>query len=164
MVTTVRPKASATPSSPIPTSGKAAARTALPQPPKTSQNVPMNSAKPFWIFVMMTLLPADGLRRLRRERHPISVAESGKRLFERAESGGGDRFDEVLRALMQRLRRLGEPRRQAAERPGAVPHRGRAIADLANTRVDLASREYRLLDIARDRQRRRTLPVDRAID
>src|SRR6185436_12452700 len=41
---TVRPKANDTPSSPIPTSGKAAASTALPQPPRTSQNVPMNSA------------------------------------------------------------------------------------------------------------------------
>ena len=48
----------------------------------------------------MTLLPADGLRRLRRERHPISVAESGKLLFERTDSGGSDRFDEMLRALL----------------------------------------------------------------
>ena len=37
---TVRPKAKATPSRPMPTLGKAAARTALPQPPRTSQNVP----------------------------------------------------------------------------------------------------------------------------
>ena len=44
MVSTVRPKASDTPSRPIPTLGNAAARTALPQPPKTSQNVPKNSA------------------------------------------------------------------------------------------------------------------------
>ena len=44
MVSTVRPKASATPSRPMPTSGKAAASTALPQPPSTSQKVPMNSA------------------------------------------------------------------------------------------------------------------------
>src|SRR6185295_18636401 len=44
MVTTVRPKASDTPTRPMPTSGNFAASTALPQPPKTSQNVPNNSA------------------------------------------------------------------------------------------------------------------------
>src|SRR5580698_5518401 len=45
MVTTVSPNASATPSNPIPTPGNAAESTALPQPPSTSQNVPMNSAR-----------------------------------------------------------------------------------------------------------------------
>src|SRR5690349_21958982 len=44
MVTTVKPKASETPTRPIPTSGNLAASTALPQPPKTSQKVPNNSA------------------------------------------------------------------------------------------------------------------------
>src|SRR5208282_2274315 len=44
MVSTVRPKAKATPSNPMPTLGKAAARTALPHPPSTNQNVPKNSA------------------------------------------------------------------------------------------------------------------------
>src|SRR5215471_1787834 len=44
MVRTVSPNARATPSNPIPTCGKAAARTALPHPPNTSQNVPRNSA------------------------------------------------------------------------------------------------------------------------
>src|SRR5712692_6555855 len=44
IVKTVRPKASETPSNPIPTFGKAAASTALPHPPRTSQNVPRNSA------------------------------------------------------------------------------------------------------------------------
>ena len=44
MVKTVSPKASATPRNPIPSAGNAAASTALPQPPKTSQNVPKNSA------------------------------------------------------------------------------------------------------------------------
>ena len=34
----------ATPTNPIPTVGKPAARTAAPHPPKTSQNVPKNSA------------------------------------------------------------------------------------------------------------------------
>src|SRR5689334_697795 len=44
MVSTDRPKANATPRRPIPTSGKAAAMTALPQPAKVSQKVPMPSA------------------------------------------------------------------------------------------------------------------------
>ena len=44
MVNTVRPNASATPIRPMPTFGNAAARTALPHPPRTSQNVPRNSA------------------------------------------------------------------------------------------------------------------------
>src|SRR5947208_10888379 len=48
MVTTVRPKASATPTRPMPISGNFAAKTALPQPPKTSQKVPMNSAPSFF--------------------------------------------------------------------------------------------------------------------
>src|SRR5260221_5632740 len=48
MVRTVRPKASATPTSPMSISGNFAASTALPQPPKTSQKVPMNSAPSFF--------------------------------------------------------------------------------------------------------------------
>jgi hypothetical protein len=44
IVSTVNPNAKLTPSRPMPTFGNAAARTALPHPPKTSQNVPMNSA------------------------------------------------------------------------------------------------------------------------
>src|SRR4030095_12682984 len=44
MVRTLRPKARDTPRRPIPTLGNAAASTALPQPPRTSQKVPMNSA------------------------------------------------------------------------------------------------------------------------
>ncbi len=44
MVSTVRPKASETPARPMPTSGNAAASTALPQPPNTSQKVPEHSA------------------------------------------------------------------------------------------------------------------------
>jgi hypothetical protein len=44
IVNTVKPKANETPSNPIPTFGNAAAKTALPQPPSTSQKVPMNSA------------------------------------------------------------------------------------------------------------------------
>jgi hypothetical protein len=49
IVSTVRPNASATPAKPIPSSGKPAAKIALPQPPKTSQNVPKNSANNFLI-------------------------------------------------------------------------------------------------------------------
>src|SRR5580693_3102171 len=44
MVKTVSPKAQATPRKPMPVLGKPAASTAAPQPPKTSQNVPINSA------------------------------------------------------------------------------------------------------------------------
>src|SRR4051794_33005956 len=51
IVNTVSPNASDTPRSPIPrfelVPPKAAARTALPQPPNTSQNVPKNSAASF---------------------------------------------------------------------------------------------------------------------
>ena len=58
MVSTVRPKAKDTPSNPIPTSGKAAARTADPQPPRTSHSVPMNSAASFGaIFRSLPVLP-----------------------------------------------------------------------------------------------------------
>ena len=44
IVTTVKPNARDTPRKPIPNWGKAPASTALPQPPKTGQNVPINSA------------------------------------------------------------------------------------------------------------------------
>src|SRR3546814_13281996 len=37
------------------------------------------------------------------------------------------------------------------------------MADLANARMDFTPREHGLLDIARDRQRRRALAVDRAV-
>lgn len=45
MVGTVSPNANATPANPMPELGNAAARTALPQPPKTSQKVPRHSAR-----------------------------------------------------------------------------------------------------------------------
>jgi hypothetical protein len=44
IVNKVKPNAKETPTSPMPTSGNLAAKTALPQPPKTSQKVPMSSA------------------------------------------------------------------------------------------------------------------------
>src|SRR5215475_15477246 len=47
MVSTVSPKANETPRSPIPRAGNAAASTALPQPPRTSQKVPRNSLESF---------------------------------------------------------------------------------------------------------------------
>src|SRR5688500_14381896 len=56
MVTTVRPKASDTPTIPMPTSGNAAARTALPQPPNTSQKVPNSSATARFARGMSALL------------------------------------------------------------------------------------------------------------
>src|SRR5437868_3548692 len=51
IVTTLRPNANETPKSPIPTCGKAAARTALPQPANVSQNVPIASAVYFFAFI-----------------------------------------------------------------------------------------------------------------
>ena len=64
IVRTVRPKAKDTPIKPIPTPRKAAARTALPHPPKTSQNVPMNSAVqrfPISMFCFL-FLPSEFVR------------------------------------------------------------------------------------------------------
>ena len=52
MVTTVKPKAIETPTNPIPNSGYAAAKTALPHPPRTNQKVPINSAITYFIFVV----------------------------------------------------------------------------------------------------------------
>jgi hypothetical protein len=55
IVNTVRPKASDTPKKPIPVFGKVAARTALPQPPRTNQKVPMNSATSFLIILKLSI-------------------------------------------------------------------------------------------------------------
>jgi hypothetical protein len=54
IVNTVRPKANETPSNPMPTSGNAAAITALPQPPSTNQKVPINSAA--YLFILFSFL------------------------------------------------------------------------------------------------------------
>ena len=51
IVSTVRPNANDTPSRPMPTCGKPAAITALPQPPKVNQNVPIASAASFRISI-----------------------------------------------------------------------------------------------------------------
>src|SRR5579863_6293407 len=56
MVSTVSPKASATPANPMPTAGKPAASTAAPHPPNTSQNVPKNSAAARLLIGMASLL------------------------------------------------------------------------------------------------------------
>src|SRR5579862_8702871 len=90
MVRTVSPKAKATPTYPMPR-WTPAARTALPQPPKTSQKVPKNSAIARFVrFIVSPLFPKDlsvrqktldgpsdrssDLARLRRE--GFGVAES----------------------------------------------------------------------------------------
>jgi len=68
MVSTVRPKARATPTKPMPRLGNAAAKTALPQPPKTSQKVPKNSAAArFERFIGLPALSRD-LELVRRRR------------------------------------------------------------------------------------------------
>src|ERR1043166_7323529 len=60
IVSTVNPKAKATPTKPIPRLGNAAARTALPHPPNTNQKVPKNSAKQRFPRLMVRLhLRAD---------------------------------------------------------------------------------------------------------
>src|SRR5262245_44237785 len=61
MVRTLRPNANETPSKPIPSSGKLAARTALPQPPSTSQNVPTISATYFFMQPSSWTRPGDGV-------------------------------------------------------------------------------------------------------
>jgi hypothetical protein len=53
MVKTVNPKASETPTKPIPAPGKLQANNALPQPPNTSQYVPKNSANSFFIMLIL---------------------------------------------------------------------------------------------------------------
>src|ERR1700684_2191047 len=59
MVRTVRPKARATPAKAMPRCGKPAASTALPQPPKTSQKVPKNSAARFLVLIHPRLKQQD---------------------------------------------------------------------------------------------------------
>ena len=49
-VNTVIPNAKETPTNPIPISGIPAAKTAAPQPPRTSHIVPINSANNFFMI------------------------------------------------------------------------------------------------------------------
>src|SRR5271156_2627201 len=58
MVSTVNPKAKATPAKPIPRPGKAAASTAAPQPPNVNQNVPINSAAACCAVAVITTPPS----------------------------------------------------------------------------------------------------------
>src|SRR5690349_5345175 len=65
ITSTLRPKANATPSRPMPTVGKAAARTAAPQPVNTRAKVPTNSAPSRRPVVGVLAVPGigDSLRR-----------------------------------------------------------------------------------------------------
>src|SRR5437016_5954940 len=91
MVSTVRPKASETPTRPMPISGNFAASTALPQPPNTSQKVPMNSA-PSFFDSGMTSSPA--CRRVLRGRRCDLVEREALRLGADPRHGeGGKRPD-----------------------------------------------------------------------
>src|SRR5262245_10465089 len=62
IVSTLKPKARAMPKKPMPVLGNFDASTAAPQPPKTSQKVPMNSAATFFISVIIKLLSVSGRR------------------------------------------------------------------------------------------------------
>src|SRR5580704_6582884 len=62
IVSTVRPKARATPTNPMPSVGKPAANTAAPHPPNTSQKVPKNSAKARFLRVMTSPLSQTEVR------------------------------------------------------------------------------------------------------
>lgn len=54
MVTTLSPNASDTPTRPMPTWGNPAAITALPQPAKVNQNVPIISARYLFVFMCVS--------------------------------------------------------------------------------------------------------------
>jgi cell division septation protein DedD len=69
MVTTLNPNANDTPTSPMPTCGNAAAITALPQPAKVSQNVPIASAAHFLEFMTFLLLLGAKTRARRAKGH-----------------------------------------------------------------------------------------------
>src|SRR5579883_3521215 len=112
-VSTVSPNASATPTKPMPSCGKAAASTALPQPPRTSQNVPRNSAA---IFEYMSALPLNTEPSRQRSR---SLLRSSWDFHWGARGGGGPEHDApgadgVLAAsIIVRLRATGVPRQCA---------------------------------------------------
>ena len=75
IVRTVRPKARETPAKPIPSSGNAAANTALPHPPNTNQNVPTNSAVRRWVMLILHLLKSES--EYGRPRHVAPDAAAG---------------------------------------------------------------------------------------
>src|SRR5689334_8599655 len=77
MVTTLSPNANDTPTRPIPTCGKPAAITALPQPANVSQNVPIASAAYFFMsishlpyFQCPGLSKTPGTASIRAPNHP----------------------------------------------------------------------------------------------
>src|SRR5205814_8940597 len=88
MVITVSPKATDTPSSPMPTPGNAAAYTALPQPPRTSQKVPMNSA----IMRMRSVMSSP--------RGNEKGRESGLFVFEQRRSNDVQVLDALVQVLV----------------------------------------------------------------
>src|SRR5215472_8746291 len=97
MVRTVSPKASATPTNPIPRPGNPAASTALPHPPNTSQNVPTNSANARFVKGMtpslfMIAQNVTGKRRLsrRRQRSPQYLAAWSTTILPVATLGPGE--------------------------------------------------------------------------
>ena len=75
IVRTVRPKAKETPAKPIPSSGNAAASTALPHPPNTNQNVPTNSAVRRCVILILHLLKSKS--EYGRPRHVAPDAAAG---------------------------------------------------------------------------------------
>src|SRR5688572_11666140 len=92
-VRTVSPKASDTPTRPIPSGlpspPKFAARTALPQPPSTSQNVPISSA----ISLLSMVASSVSSGWLGRGERPTAVEDLGARPIEadHVVPAGGDR-------------------------------------------------------------------------
>src|SRR4051812_34680337 len=83
-VSTVKPNASETPTKPMPRFGNAAARTALPQPPRTSHNVPMNSADNLFVKGIRRIPPFNGLLSRPDQKNHIKFSNS----FEKAKEKG----------------------------------------------------------------------------
>src|SRR5262245_25247594 len=101
MVSTVSPKAKLTPRNPMPSVGKPAASTALPQPANVSQKVPKNSAPrrrgiymipspcflPVWMIEEVALLTimfvSEGItKRVRLHRYECHVKEAAMTEFD----------------------------------------------------------------------------------
>src|SRR5215203_444719 len=117
IVSTVRPKASETPSKPIPTCGNPAAMTAEPQPANVSQNVPIASATYFliWSIVCSSHLSREDCHLvlvivvvfvLRLQTAAFcSISHFAKDIhLEEAQPG----FLVVVKARIERLPRIGE--------------------------------------------------------
>src|SRR5271167_2739840 len=83
MVSTVNPKAKATPAKPIPRPGKAAASTAAPQPPNVNQNVPRNSAAACCVVTVITTPPSlnEGNPSVTEQNAPVNKNLIGCRFF-----------------------------------------------------------------------------------